>query len=195
MTREQEIAKLIREQSADQAEGTGLTDVDPKDRNSLDLPEYQLGIESASALFAGLPAIEIKKNVAAAEAGGPILSGFGGDELGITNVVYGEGVDSGHETTPSVFDPKNDEGRYESSHSERKAAASRGGQSFASSKPMCPACQGWFGSFAMARRRPYFVADPTGVHVLKPNGSHVMAGHPSGADTLDRPLGRPSRRR
>lgn len=195
MTREQEIAKLIRDQRADQAEGTGLTDVDPKDRNSLDLPEYQLGIESASALFAGLPAIEIKKNVAAAEVGGPILSGFGGDELGITNVVYGEGVDSGHETTPSVFDPKNDEGRYESSHSERKAAASRGGQSFASSKPMCPACQSWFGSFAMARRRPYFVADPTGVHVFKPNGSHVMAGHPSGADTLDRPAGRPSRRR
>jgi hypothetical protein len=183
---EEELLQLIRDQAADRAQGdVGLTDVDPAERQLLDLPEYQSGIATASDLFAALPDPENAKNVASGPSGTPELSGWGDGGIDATERAQREGEEAGHETEPSVFDPEDAPGQYESSHSERKRAAGTSDQEFASSKPLCPACQRWFSARAGLEGRPQFVGDPGGVHVFSPNGAHSLQPHPSGAITHD----------
>jgi hypothetical protein len=184
MTPEQELNKLIAEQAADMAEDVGLTDVEPGAANILERPEYQRGVEAASEAFERLPNIEQAKNVAGTPGGEPKTSGWAGEKMDATERAYVEGMEAGHETEPHAFDPKGAEGQYESSHSERQQAAGTSDQEFASSKPMCPQCQGWFGDRASAEGRPQFVADPTGVHVFTSDGRHIVTPHPSGAVTM-----------
>ncbi|MEE6179649.1 eCIS core domain-containing protein [Mycobacterium sp. 050134] len=178
-----ELGKLATEQAADQSKDVGLTDVDPKDANVLDLPEYQSHIADASDEFARLPDIENPKNIAGKPGAPPVTSGWAGEKGAATEQAQAEGREAGHETQPHYRDPAGGEGQYESSHSERQQAAGTTEQVFASSKPLCPGCQSWFGARAVAQGRPQFVADPTGVHVFMPNGSHTVAPHPSGAVT------------
>jgi hypothetical protein len=184
LTPEQELKKLMAEQQADAAQDVGLTDVEPGAENVLDLPEYQSSIEAASEAFERLPDIENSKNVAGTPGGEPGTSGWEGEKIGPTEQAGVEGAQAGHETEPHPFDPENSPGQYENSHSERHKAAGTSDQHFASSKPMCPACQRWFGARAQAEGRPQFVADPTGVHVFMPDGRHVVTPHPSGAVTM-----------
>ena len=182
---EQELKKLIAEQAADRAQGdVGLTDVEPGSQNLHELPEYQESIARASDEFSRLPDIENKKNVAGSPSGGPALSGFAGEKIAPTERAQVEGAEAGHETEPHPFDPKGAEGQYENSHSERHKAAGTSDQEFASAKLMCPACQRWFSARAGLENRPQFVADPSGVHIFMPNGSHSVVPHPSGAVTM-----------
>ena len=171
----------------------GLTDVDQGTENILDLPEYQEGIAEASAAFARLTNIESKKNIAGAERGPMRTSGFGGGEIVVTEAVYQELLEAGVEPDPHVFDPKGSSGRYQCSHSELKTARETGAQALASSKPMCGGCQAGFGGMARSHKMPYFVAAPGGVHVFRPDGGHLLAGHPSGAITKESRKGKRKR--
>jgi hypothetical protein len=179
-----ERAKLIMESLADMAAGdTGLMDVEAGEEHILDRPEYQQGIQEASDAFASLPNIEQRKNLARTPRGEIERSGYGGEGAEATDRVRVASAEYGHDTEAHRFD-RGEEGQYECSHSERKKAETTGGQTFASSKVMCPACQGFFGRRARVRG-DQFVADPMGVHVFTRNGSHIVADHPSGAVTMD----------
>lgn len=194
---EAELTRLVDDQRLDMLGGdVGEIEIDPAAVTSLDLPEYEEGIGRASDLFAGLPDVESRKNVAAGPDAVPEKSGYGGAGAEPSERVRAEGLEAGYEPASHVFDPRELEGIYESSHSERKRAAGTSDQYFASSKPMCPACQRWFAARAMLLDMPIFVGDPTGVRVFLPNGSQARVPHPSGADTtVPRPARRPRRRR
>jgi hypothetical protein len=168
----------------------GSTAVEPGAEHVLDLPEYQGGVAEASDAFASLPDIESAKNVANTPGGDPVKSGWAGEKAAATERARMEGMEAGHETTPHVFDPSGAEGQYESSHSERQKAAGTSDQVFASSKPVCPACQAWFFARAGSEGRPQFIGDPTRVHVFIPDGRHWVVDHPSGAVTTPLRSGR-----
>jgi hypothetical protein len=184
MSREDELRQLIADQAADQAQGdVGLTNVKPGAENFMDQPEYQQSVATASEIFERLPDLENRKNIASGVDGEPKLSGWAGDKAEATQQARAEGLEAGHEPDPHFRDPKGSPGQYESSHSERQRAVGTSDQHFASSKELCPACQRWFAARAGLEQRPQFVADPTGVHVFMPNGSHSVQPHPSGAVT------------
>ena len=169
-----ELSDLSVEHAQDSPQDVGLTDVDPSEANVLDRPEYQEKIARASDEFARLTNIESKKTIASTPGGDQSTSGWGGDKGATTEQAQVKGQEAGHETEPDYRDPQGSEGLFESSHAERQQAASSDNQEFASSKRLCRACQGWFGSWAVSHGRPYFVADPAGVHVFMPNGSHTV---------------------
>ncbi len=168
--------------------------VEPAPDAILDLPEYQLAVEDASAKFASLTNIESGKNVAVGPSGHQELSGYGGAGQEATDRVAAAGRASGHEAEPHVFDRPGDAGSYENSHSERKVAEREGGQSFASSKEVCPACQAYFARRAEATGLPQFIGDPSGVRVFMPDGRQLLTPHPSGADTSGAGAAAPSPR-
>ena len=176
-----ELSDLSGEHAQDSPQDVALTDVDPSEVNVLDLPDYQEGIARASDAFARLTNIESGQNIAGTPGGDQSTSGWSGEKAATTEQAQVKGGEAGHETKPDYRDPQGSEGLYESSHSERQQAASSDSQEFASSKPLCPDCQGWFGSWAVSHGLPYFVADPTGVHVFMPNGSHTVVPHGFGA--------------
>ena len=161
-----------------------MTDVEPGDRNVLDLPEYQASIAEASDAFARLHNIETPKNVAGTPDGTTGTSGWTGEKAEATARARAEGVEAGHETEPHAFDGREGQGQFENSHSERHRAAGTNDQHFASAKEVCSSCQSWFSARAGLEERPQFVADPTGVRVFMPNGSRLLAPHPSEAVTL-----------
>jgi Domain of unknown function (DUF4157) len=188
MTPEEELNQLIADQAADMAEGdVGLTDVEPGAENILDRPEYQNSIANASEQFEKLNNIESNKNIASGMGGDQGTSGWAGEKAAATEQAQVEGMEAGHETEPHPFDQGN-EGKYESSHSERQAAAGNSDQHFASSKDLCPQCQSWFSARAVAEGRPQFVADPQGVRVFTPDGGQTLVPHPSGAVTTPNPV-------
>jgi hypothetical protein len=180
-----ESAEGTDEPSYWEAQALGQMEPDalpPEIVNPTDLPEYRASIEEASGKFGQLTNIEQGKNVALGGADEQGLSGWRGDQAGATERARQEGIEAGHETEPHMFDPKGSEGQYESSHSERKAAAGTTDQHFASSKDMCPRCQDWFAWRARSTGMPQFVGDPSGVRVFLPDGKRLLVPHPSGAD-------------
>ena len=189
MTPDEELNQLIADQTAEQAQDVGLVEVAPGTENLMDLPEYQNGVSQASELFERLPTgPENPKNIASGMEGEPIKSGWGGDNAAATEQAQVEGMENGHETQPHPFD-QGTEGQFESSHSERQAAAGTSDQHFASSKDLCAQCQSWFSNRAVVEGRPQFVADPQGVRVFTPDGGQTLTPHPSGAVTTPRPIG------
>ena len=137
MSRDQELAKLIAEQAADQASGdVGLIDVEPGAANVRNLPEYEGGVATASEIFERLPDIENPKNIASGVEGDPKLSGWGGDKIEATERAMAEGLEAGAAPRPHFRDPKGSPGLYESSHSERQRAAGTSDQHFRSSAPL-----------------------------------------------------------
>lgn len=159
------------EQGARQAPHDG--DVWPE--NPLDLPEYQGWMESAAAARDSLPQPRGNKTVAGAEGGDVFESGWvdtpGFEGKGpASDRVMTEGIEAGHETQSHVFDPRNGEGGYETSHAERQAASAAPDQPIGVSRDMCPRCQAWFQARAISRGTPQVVADPSGVRTFMPDG-------------------------
>ncbi|MDX8037155.1 hypothetical protein SK803_43775 [Lentzea sp. BCCO 10_0856] len=156
---------------------------DPEARTSrLDDPVHQAGILEASHLFAALPNIEAKQNVASDGTGAPVLSGWGKGEIAATEAVRRESLDAGHEPAGHVFDPKDSPGLYQCSHSELKLLAA-GAVTAASAKPMCDECIKAAAKLARKSRVARYVGDPGGVHVFLEDGAHKPVRHPSGAIT------------
>ena len=143
--------------------------------NPLDLPENQVSMESAEAARDSLPEPRGGKTTARVEGGEIFESGWA-DSPGFegkpatTEQVLSEGVEAGVEHDPHVFDPKNVEGGYESSHAERQAAINCPDEPIGVSRDMCAGCQRWFQARAMSRGVPQFVADPSGGRVFMPDG-------------------------
>ena len=148
--------------------------------NPLDLPENQVSMESAEAVSDSLPEPRGGKTTARVE-GGEIFEKQWADSPGFegkpatTEQVLSEGVEAGVEHDPHVFDPKNVEGGYESSHAERQAAVNYPDEPIGVSRDMCAGCQRWFQARAMSRGVPQFVADPSGGRVFMPDGRIIRA--------------------
>ena len=78
----------------------------------------------------------------------------------------------GYPRTPHGLD-QGVPGRYNGSHAERQKALRATDTSLGISKDMCEDCGGWFRSYAHHTQKTWYVTDPNGTWVFKPDGTII----------------------
>ena len=78
----------------------------------------------------------------------------------------------GYPRTPHGLD-QGVPGRYNGSHAERQKALRAIDTSLGISKEMCEDCGGWFRSYAHHTQKTWYVTDPNGTWVFKPDGTII----------------------
>ena len=78
----------------------------------------------------------------------------------------------GYPRTPHGLD-QGVPGRYNGSHAERQKALRATETSLGISKEMCEDCGGWFRSYAYHTQKTWYVTDPNGTWVFKPDGTII----------------------